>query len=496
MKQIIINEHVVLSLIQEQFPEYKNFAIHPIKTQGHDHTTFHLGDNLLIRLPNAQCYASKVEKEQEWLPKLAPHLSVIIPKPIALGQPSLNYPFHWSIYQWISGESANNLDKNNLNLNDIALSIAQFLQELESIDIKNGPKPGAHNFYRGASLWKYHKETKNALQKLSYFMDVAPYEQLWFQAIQASLLNPPVWIHGDMAPGNIIVENNQLKAVIDFSGIAVGDPACDLVMAWTYFDEASRIIFKKNLSFDETVWTRAQGWALWKALITLASIQNLESQSAIDQLQILKTIIEDHHFKCYFKITPKNLLIFRLNDHEKIIIQLFHPDHQLHCCYFPIIYFMQHNHKLRLNKHEDAREIAERFIKKLEQALQNKLQLSDSIQDLGKLANYHHNKKNGRDYFSKKYDDHSEILNKYILLHDNYFTFLYNDKDGNIILQISPSYPKRYVRKNKKPPYNNFLYWMKTSYKPQIIRIISKNIAEDWLAQYHQILDIIQNNIH
>ena len=81
---------------------------------------------------------------------------------------------------------------------------------------------------------------------------------------------PPVWVHGDVAPSNLLVAEGKLKAVIDFGCSAVGDPACDLVMAWTYFGDDSRATFRNGVALDAGTWARARGWALWKAVITVA----------------------------------------------------------------------------------------------------------------------------------------------------------------------------------------------------------------------------------
>ncbi|MBP6870295.1 aminoglycoside phosphotransferase family protein [Candidatus Babeliales bacterium] len=497
MKQIIINEIIAQQLIAEQFPEFKNFEIKSIKTQGHDNRTFRLGNDLLIRLPSAQCYAAQIKKEQIWLPQFAPHISTMIPKPIKLGNPTSFYPFPWSINQWIEGESANNLTPQDLDLPIIAEQVAQFLKELAIINSEKGPNPGPENFYRGGRLGVYYNQTQAALQKLSSFFDVAPYEQLWHQAVQNGRLCDPVWIHGDMSPSNIIIEKKQLKAVIDFSGIAVGEPSCDLVMAWTFFDEASKQIFKENLDYEENIWEVARAWALWKSLITLADMQDLQTPAANTQLKILENIVNDHTAKRYFLMTPKPLRTFTINSHEKIIIELRNYYDQLHCCYFPSIYFKHYNHKYSLNQHEDARDLTEKLVTTLEQVLENKLTLPDELQDLGTIANHHYNPKDHHNYYSsKEFEERYERFQKYEILGHDYFAFLFNDMYGNIILQISPAYPLRHVRKHRKPSYNNFLHWMKTSYSPKFTRIIPKKVAEDWLDQSRQILGIIKNNIH
>lgn len=489
--KIIINELIAQQLIHDQFPQFQHLEIVPVKTQGHDNRTFRLGHELLLRLPSASCYASNIQKEQIWLPQLAEHISIPISKPIALGKPTKYYPFHWAIYEWISGESANNLHQNDLNLADIALSLTQFLKELESVNILYAPRPGLHNFHRGGSLRIYHKQTQEALQKLSDFIDIKPYELLWNEALHSHYQGEPVWIHGDISAGNILIENKKLKAIIDFSGIAQGDPACDVTIAWTFFDKQSREIFRKNLSFDDCTWVRAQAWAMWKSLITLAAMQDLQSPAALHQFNILQSIIDDHHVKYYFKIAPKDLRTFTISDNVKIVIQLNHPYDQLHCCYTPTIHFMQYNHKMSINKGTDARDLTEQFIKILDKCLQNKLPLPDGIQDLGIVANQYHNQNPKENVPYKPCD----LLYEYVIVDHDYFMMLYNDEHGNIVLQISPAYPFRNRYGNKKPSYNHFLRWMKESYKPKATFIISKDIAETWLSQLHQILEIITINI-
>ncbi|WP_162801681.1 aminoglycoside phosphotransferase family protein [Candidatus Chromulinivorax destructor] len=489
--KIIIHELTAQQLIKDQFPEFQHFDIRPAQTQGHNTRTFRLGNNLLLHLPSVSLSASNITKEQAWLPKIAEHISIPISKQIALGKPTKYYPFHWAIYEWISGESADNLHQNDLNLSDIAVSLAQFLKELESVHTLHAPVPGLHNFHRGGSLRIYHKQTMDALQKLSNFIDIQPYEILWNEALHSNYQGQPVWIHGDMSAENLLIENKKLKAVVGFSSIAQGDPAYDLTIAWTFFDAQSRKIFRSNLSFDDCTWVRAQALAMCKSLITLAYMQDLQSPAAIDHFNILQAVIDDHHIKYYFKITPKSLRTFSINDNEKIVLELSHPYDQLHCCYNPTIHFMQYNHKMSINKGKDARDLTEQFIKILEKCLENKLPLPHDIQDLGIVVNQYRNQNPKKNVPYEPCD----LLDEYVIVDHDYFMMLYNDKHGNIMLQISPAYPLRNRYGKKRPSYNNFLRWMKKSYKTKATCILSKEIAKKWLYQLHQILKIITTNI-
>ena len=288
-----ITANLAQELIGQQFPELAHLSIKPVEFGGHDNRTFHLGGKMLVRLPSAEQYAAKVAKEQKWLPILSSHLSLPIPKPLHLGQPSEIYPWNWSIYNWIEGDGANALDLNDLELQQLAIDLAKFLGELQEIDITGAPVPGPHNFLRGASPKVYTQESITAIQALSGLIDTNIARDIWKRAISSKWEKDPVWIHGDLATGNILIKNRKLTAVIDFSGICVGDPACDLVIAWNSFTTEARQIFKDNLGLDADTWYRAQGWASWKAMITLAPLEDKSSLEAVKQLQIINEVIND-----------------------------------------------------------------------------------------------------------------------------------------------------------------------------------------------------------
>lgn len=293
-EKIIIDENLVSSLIASQFPQYAHLPIKPVEVSGWDNRTFHLGEAMSVRLPSAQCYADKVQKEQAWLPFLAPHLSIAIPSPIAMGKPAADYPWHWSIYKWLDGNSANLLPDNTLNLPLIAQELAQFLQELHTINTTNVPlAAGPHNFYRGGSTKMYDTETRNAIAQLPGVIDTDAATAIWNKAISSEWHKKPVWIHGDLSAGNILINNRQLAAVIDFGGMGIGDPACDLVIAWTFLHGESREVFKSLVSLDSETWARARGWALWKALITLAPLADKMSIEAMRQKHIINELIQE-----------------------------------------------------------------------------------------------------------------------------------------------------------------------------------------------------------
>ncbi len=292
--EITIDTALVQKLIAAQFPHWAHLPIKPVEAGGWDNRTFHLGDTMSVRLPSAQRYADKVHKELMWLPILAPHLSIPIPQPIALGNPSADYPWNWSIYRWLEGTSANVLPDSALNLPLIAQELGQFLQELHAIDATGVPLVGGpHNFYRGDSTKIYDAQTRKAITQLEGVIDTKAATALWNKATSSEWNKKPVWIHGDLSAGNILINNAHLAAVIDFGGMGIGDPACDLVIAWTFFYGESRKIFKSLVPLDPDTWTRAAGWALWKALITLAALKDMQSSEALKQKQIINELIQE-----------------------------------------------------------------------------------------------------------------------------------------------------------------------------------------------------------
>jgi len=209
-----------------------------------------------------------------------------------MGNPSDNYPFHWSVYQWIDGETASH--ENIADLNQFATDLAHFLHALQCIDSFGGPVAGEHNFYRGGSLKIYDLEVQQAITKLSTEIDMQLITYIWNNALSSTWNKPPVWIHGDIAPTNLLVENGTLAAVIDFGGLAIGDPACDYAIAWTFFDTKSRMIFRKTLAIDNGTWNRARGWALWKALITHAQLPGTNSAEKRNAKKIIDVIVADY----------------------------------------------------------------------------------------------------------------------------------------------------------------------------------------------------------
>ena len=292
---ININVDLVQNLIKEQFPEWSNLEIKPVQNSGHDNRTFHLGENMSVRLPSAEWYVPQVEKEQKWLPILSQYLSIPISQPLAKGKPNNDYPYPWSIYKWVDGET---LTRENIaDLNQFAKDLGGFLVELQSIDASEGPFAGIHNFYRGGDLAVYDEQSKNTIENNKDIFNEHLLKEIWELSLDSKWDAEPVWLHGDVAPGNILVKDGKLCAVIDFGVLGVGDPSCDAAMAWTFFDSNSRKIFKTAMDMKEETWNRARGWALWKALITYDGNKDSNKTIAEESFRTIKIIIDEYKVK-------------------------------------------------------------------------------------------------------------------------------------------------------------------------------------------------------
>ena len=250
---------------------------------------------MLVRMPSAAQYAFQVEKEYRWLPILAPLLPLAIPEPLAIGEPAESYPWKWSIYRWLKGETAASAPK--VDLCNFAASLAEFLIALEQIDTTNGPLPGAHNFYRGGTLMTYDTETRQAIDALKGKIDTKTAIEVWQAGLATTWLDSPVWVHGDISAGNLLVQDERLSAVIDFGQLGVGDPACDLVITWTLFKDESREVFRALLPFDSGTWARGRAWALWKALIVAAGFTDTNTEETQQIWCTLDEVIADHKNK-------------------------------------------------------------------------------------------------------------------------------------------------------------------------------------------------------
>ncbi len=226
------------------------------------------------------------------MPRLAPLLPLPIPFPLAMGAPADGYPWHWSVYQWLDGEIA--AIESIADLRQFAITLARFLTALQRIDPTGGPPPGLHNFHRGGPLAIYDAEARQAIAALDGQIDADAATAVWEASLDATWHGPPVWLHGDVAAGNLLVKGGRLSAVIDFGCSAVGDPACDLTIAWTLLSGESREAFCADVPVENAAWARGRGWALWKWLITLVKYMHTNPVKTKEARRVIDEVLADY----------------------------------------------------------------------------------------------------------------------------------------------------------------------------------------------------------
>ncbi len=266
---------LVRQLLAEQFPQWADFPITPVPSSGTDNAMFRVGDDLAVRMPRIPGAAGQVAKEQMWLPRLAPHLPLAIPVPVAQGAPSDAFPLSWSILHWLPGEPAQ--PERLTDLPQAATDLAHFLTALQRIDTTGGPLPGGHNSGRGVPLHtrdEYTRTNIDACHELGILNRDAALS-VWEAALAAGVWEAPgVWLHGDLLANNLLATDGHLSAVIDFGCMGVGDPACDLMPAWTTYNtpearSAFRAALPAALAADDAAWARGRAWSVSTSVIAI-----------------------------------------------------------------------------------------------------------------------------------------------------------------------------------------------------------------------------------
>ena len=257
-----IDVALVEQLIAEQFPRWAGLPIRAVRSTGTVNAIYRLGDHLCARLPRVEEWAQDLEKEWRWLPKLAPHLPLRVPEPIGKGHPTSSYPFSWAVYGWIDGRpySDDLVDDEQ----QAARDLARFVAELRRIDPAGAPPSGRR------PLRELDAVTRAAIEAARGVIDGDAATAAWERALEApAWKGTPVWIHADLLRPNVLVRDGRLRAVIDFGGVGIGDPAADVIAAWSVFGRAGRRMFRDALDVDDDTWNRARGFALHQAALII-----------------------------------------------------------------------------------------------------------------------------------------------------------------------------------------------------------------------------------
>jgi aminoglycoside phosphotransferase (APT) family kinase protein len=289
--EIASDAALVRRLLAAQFPQWAELDITPVASSGTDNAMYRLGAEMAVRLPRHLAAAPRVEKERRWLPVIAPHLPLAIPLPLARGAPGADYPLPWSVCRWLGGEPAEPV----ADARHLAMDLAAFIMALRKIDTRDAPAPGKHNFWRGVPLVLRDAVTGAAIAALAGEIDTRAATAAWERDRDAPAWpDAPLWIHGDLSAGNLLTADGRLCAVIDFGGLAVGDPACDLIVAWSLFAGPAQAVFRESLAADAASWARGRGWALSTALVALPYYRDSNRVIAANARRIIAAVLADH----------------------------------------------------------------------------------------------------------------------------------------------------------------------------------------------------------
>lgn len=287
--QVPTSVDLVRRLLAAQHPHWADLPVTPVAEAGTDHALYRLGEELLVRLPIVGWAEAQADRDARWLPVLAPHLPLDLPAPVAVGEPGEDYPWRWSVVPWVDGHAA---EPHRLDLPAAARDLAALVRALHAVPTDGGPaKTGTD---RGASLRRLDEPIRGVLRELRRELDVAAVARVWAEAVDApGWAGDPVWIHGDLQPGNLIARDGRLTAVIDFGGLGVGDPAPDLAPAWNLFDPGSRGTFLDAVGYDDATTARARGWVLAPALNGLGYYRDTRPDLASAGRRQIEAVLTD-----------------------------------------------------------------------------------------------------------------------------------------------------------------------------------------------------------
>jgi aminoglycoside phosphotransferase (APT) family kinase protein len=283
--QVEISERLVRGLLERQLPRYAGLALAPVAEHGTDHTLYRLGDELLVRMPVYAAAADQAASDARWLPVLAPHLPVAVPVPVAVGEPDDTYPFPWSVVPWLAGRcpAAGEVDAHELGA---------FVRALHGVDATGGPRKTGTS--RGTPIRGWDPFVRESVDLAGDRVDRARVLAAWEDSLAAPDWDgDPVWIHGDLLPGNLLVRDGRLAAVIDFGALGVGDPAPDLQPAWTTLPATARAAYREVVGYDDDTWRRGRGWALGPALTGIPYYWDTVPAFAQRGLRTVAAVLDD-----------------------------------------------------------------------------------------------------------------------------------------------------------------------------------------------------------
>jgi aminoglycoside phosphotransferase (APT) family kinase protein len=257
--ELEIDEPLVRRLLAGQFPEWADRPLTRVEPAGTVNAIFRLGDDLAVRLARRDGPTEPGGNEADWLPRLAPLLPLEIPVPLAQGRPTGDYPWFWDVHTWVAGETA---PVEAIDPIQAARDLAAFVGALQQVEPAGAPRG------RGIPLAERDEATRDWLERFDGHPRVTAE---WERALAAPAWEgSPVWHHGDLDVRNWLVRDGRVCGVIDWGSMGVGDPACDVMVAWKLHSSDARDAFREALPTDDATWERARGWVLSQAVAALA----------------------------------------------------------------------------------------------------------------------------------------------------------------------------------------------------------------------------------
>jgi aminoglycoside phosphotransferase (APT) family kinase protein len=259
--EVDIDADVVRRLLAEQFPRWVGLPLERLDSSGTVNALYRLGDDMVIRLPRRVEWGFE-SVDRDWLTRLASALPVEVPEPLAEGEPAEDYPCAWGVYRWLEGDHPTA----GVSSDPLARDLACLVAAVHAIEVSGDPPPG-----RGATtLLQWDTGTRSALGELEGVIDTRAAAAAWDEALQAApWAHAARWTHGDLMPANLLVREGRLTGVIDWEGMGLGDPACDLAVAWNTLSATGRATLRDQIAMDDASWARGRGWALCTGLVAL-----------------------------------------------------------------------------------------------------------------------------------------------------------------------------------------------------------------------------------
>jgi aminoglycoside phosphotransferase (APT) family kinase protein len=285
--EIDIDAPLVGRLIAGRFPRWARLPVERIASSGTENAMFRLGTDKVVRLPRHPGAVEAVAHELRWLPRLGPRLPVATPEPLGRGEPGDGFPWPWSVYRWLDGRNpvAGAVEEPER----IAKDLAAYVVALRGVDPAGGPVG-----YRGVPLATRDTPTREAIAQLAGRVDTGAMTALWEEALRVpEYAGPHVWAHGDLMPGNVLVDGGRLTAVIDFGTVGVGDPAVDMIIAWNLLPAEVRGTFRNAVGAGDAEWARGRGWALSISLIQLPYYWETNPPLAENSRHVIREILAE-----------------------------------------------------------------------------------------------------------------------------------------------------------------------------------------------------------